>query len=236
MIISHKHRYLFIQLPHTGSSSIAKELRKNYDGVPVHRKHTTYHRFLKTATEDEKTYFTFSGIRNPINEVISIYFKLKTNHEGYDNPDFFVENGGFVTKRMRKRFFFVQDEKTDFERYFKKYFKLPYDNWSRLDHRNLNFVMRLENLQDDFSEVLRRINIRQVRPLPRYNVTRKKKKSAAELFPPKLRAQAEWVFGPFLQDWHYDLPFSNTPPVVTPSCRRLYEVCGALRTLYWRSR
>ena len=125
MIISHKHRYLFIQLPHTGSSSIAKELRKHYDGEPIHRKHTTYHRFLKTASPDEKAYFTFSGIRHPINEVISIYYKLKTNHEGYDNPSFFSENGGFVTKRMRKRFRFVQDVKTDFERFFKKYYKLP---------------------------------------------------------------------------------------------------------------
>jgi hypothetical protein len=87
---------------------------------------------------------------------------------------FFFEGGGFVTKRMFKRFRFVQDEKTDFERFFKKYYKIPYDNWSRLNHRNLDYIMRLENLKDDFSGVLNRIDIRQIRLLLRYNLNRKK--------------------------------------------------------------
>ena len=96
--------------------------------------------------------------------------------------------------------------------------------------------MRLENLQDDFSEVLNRIGIRQIRPLPRYNVTRKKKKPVAEHFPERLQARAAWVFGPFLQDWQYVLPFNNNPPVVTPSSKLLYDAFGVLRTMYWKHR
>lgn len=236
MIISHKYRYVFVQLPHTGCSAIEKILREDYEGEPIHRKHTTYHRFLKSASKQEKSYFTFSGIRNPITEVISIYYKYKTNHEGYDNPRWFIENGGFVTPRMRKRFSFVQNSKNDFEQYFLKYHRFPYDNWSRLNHKKFDFVIRFENLNDDFSEVLDRIGIRETKQLPVYNVTRKKKKSATTLFHDRLRRRTEWVFGPFLQDWGYHSPITNEPPNVPLSSRMLYESIGMIRAFYWKLR
>ena len=234
MIISHKYRYVFVQLPHTGCTAIEKVLRQDYAGEPIHRKHTTYYRFLQTANKQEKNYFTFSGIRNPVTEAISIYYKYKTNHEEYDNPRWFRENGGFVTPRMRKRFRFVQDSMNDFEHYFFKYHKLPYDNWSRLNHRDFDFVIRFENLDEDFSEALNRIGIRQIKPLPVYNVTRKKKKSATDLFSDRIRRKAEWVFGPFLHDWNYYSPITQAPPKVYFSSRILYEAVGIIRSIYWK--
>ena len=35
MIISHKHKYVFVELPQTASSAIAKELKANYDGHEI---------------------------------------------------------------------------------------------------------------------------------------------------------------------------------------------------------
>ena len=35
MIISHRHRYVFVKLPRTGSSAVRRELRELYDGVPI---------------------------------------------------------------------------------------------------------------------------------------------------------------------------------------------------------
>ena len=54
MIISHKHKYVFIELPMTGSTAINNELRENYDGIYVLKKHSSYRDFLKDATEAEK--------------------------------------------------------------------------------------------------------------------------------------------------------------------------------------
>ena len=39
MVISHKHRYVFVEIPHTGSHAISKELCEFYDGQIIHRKH-----------------------------------------------------------------------------------------------------------------------------------------------------------------------------------------------------
>ncbi len=63
MIISHQHKYLFVELPHTGSTAISHELREHYDGVSILEKHATYYQFLKVATAEEKQYWLMSSKR-----------------------------------------------------------------------------------------------------------------------------------------------------------------------------
>ena len=77
MIISHKNKYLFVELQHTASSAISRELRVNYGGEPILRKLARYHEFLKAASAEEKNYFVFSGIRNPLDVAVTIYIKVR---------------------------------------------------------------------------------------------------------------------------------------------------------------
>ena len=55
MIISHRHRYLFVEVPHTGSHSIAEQLIRHYDGEPILRKHANVTQFLGQAAAEEKS-------------------------------------------------------------------------------------------------------------------------------------------------------------------------------------
>lgn len=173
MIISHKNKYLFIEIPHTGSTAIHRELCENYDGTPILGKHTNYFEFLRAATPEERKYFVFAGVRNPLSEAVSLYFKYKTNHHGkFTNPERLAKNSGNVTKSKLKRFDFVNDAGVDFATYFKRFYKLPYTNvHSSLSHKYCDFTIRFENLQEDFSEVLQLIGIEQKRPLPHINKT-----------------------------------------------------------------
>lgn len=66
MVISDKYKYLFVELPHTGSTAISRELCEYYDGTQILSKHIFYHQFLKTATPKRKNYFVFSCIRKPL--------------------------------------------------------------------------------------------------------------------------------------------------------------------------
>ena len=77
MIISHKYKYVFIELPRTGSTVIANELCRYYGGQTVLNTHATYRDFLKHYP-DLKHYYAFSSIRNPLDKTVSVYFKLKT--------------------------------------------------------------------------------------------------------------------------------------------------------------
>src|SRR2546426_260618 len=40
LIVSHKHRYVFVELPRTGSTAVRHELRELYDGTPILHKHS----------------------------------------------------------------------------------------------------------------------------------------------------------------------------------------------------
>ena len=66
----------------TGSSAIAKELCLNYQGEKYKklRKHALYSSFLKVASDEEKNFFVFTSIRNPLDKLVSIYIKIKNNH------------------------------------------------------------------------------------------------------------------------------------------------------------
>ena len=46
MIISDKNRYVFVEIPHTGSHSIAAELVAHYGGVRIMRKHANLTQFM----------------------------------------------------------------------------------------------------------------------------------------------------------------------------------------------
>lgn len=54
MIISHEHRYVFVEVPRTGSSAINRELRERYGGVRILTKPATYEEFARQASDDER--------------------------------------------------------------------------------------------------------------------------------------------------------------------------------------
>ena len=83
MIISHKYKYLFIQNPNTGSTSIGYELCENYNGKPILYKHATYLDFEEIATREEKKYFTFTTVRNPLDKMTTIYMRFLTDHDSW---------------------------------------------------------------------------------------------------------------------------------------------------------
>src|SRR3989344_2092106 len=105
MIISHKYKYVFIELSRTASEAISCELCEFYAGERILWKHASYRDFEKIAGSKEKKYYGSS-----------IYYEWKTK---------------------------------DFDK--------------------LNYIYRFENLQDDFREILKRLKIKQVRPLPVIN-------------------------------------------------------------------
>lgn len=216
MVISHKYKYLFIEFPHTASTAIHRELCNNYNGIPILYKHAHYSEFIKTASKNEKKYFTFSCIRNPLDMAITYYIEYKTNR--YISPRF----QGSIRKILYNKFIrilhlylinsperisdFVKGQNIDFSFYFQECYKVPYNNWSCEAHRKLDYVIKYENLQYDFSEVLSLLGIKQIRSLPIVNVTKKKEKDFLKYYTPEIRPKAVQIFGPYMQKWGYNFP------------------------------
>jgi hypothetical protein len=235
MVISHRHRYLFLELAHTASTAVSKELREHYDGQLILAKHSTYRDFLRIATDDEKTYFVFSCIRHPLDVAVTKYFKRKTDqNRRWSDP---AKAGGSrdLGKVLDRRTFrFIHDNDADFAKFFLRFYRLPYNSWACLDHKNLDLVMRFESLEADFAEALRRIGIEQVRPLPARNVTGERQKSFFDYYDtPAAIERAKRVFGVYLQEWGFELPREWGELEISALDRVAYDVRTFLLKMYW---
>jgi len=236
LIISHRHRYLFVELPRTGSTAIRQELRAFYDGETILQKHATYEEFLTAATPEEKKYFVFSGIRNPLDDAVSQYFKLKTDHnERMTNPERAPKSKPLLNRVVDRHIFgYLRRTDADFPRYFMRYHVLPYDRWSSLSHDRFDYVIRFESLAEDFAEVLDRIGITPRRELPQVNTTAARARTWRDYYPPHTRARARRVFGPFMERWGYEFPPEWEIDRPTTLDRAGYAAFSFAAGLYWR--
>jgi hypothetical protein len=236
MIISHQHRYLFVELPRTGSTAVRRELRAMYDGEPILHKHATYEEFLAIATEDERRYFVFSAIRNPLDDAVSRFFKFQTDHKGrYTDPDRRPKHKPLLNRVLdQSAFRYVRRGQGSFAAFLRRYYPLPFDTWASLSHARFDFVMRFERLGDDFAEALRRIGIEPLRPLPVANRTGARDEDFTSYFDAAARRHARRVFGPYMRRWGYAFPedWGVEPPNRWHELQ--YRVVNRIGTIYWR--
>lgn len=240
MIVSDVHRYVFIELPQTGSSSISRELLRLYDGRKILKKHATYRDFLRQADERQKQYFAFAGIRNPLDRALSLYFKLKTDHrkhknagQGYGSLLSYQDTHSLVARLIRRQFLYTQEEDSSFAGFFKRFYRLPYNDWSCLDHHRLDYLIRFEALAEDFAEALRRIGIEPRRPLPVTNKTRGRSRDFWSYYPPELHARARWIFAPYCKRWGYEFP-REWGGATSWSSEAAFRTANLFRGFYWR--
>jgi len=214
MIVSHKHQYLFIEVPFTGSTAISKALRNDYDGEEVQfsrdHKHSNYSEWRRVARGREKKYFVFATVRNPLDLAVTDYMRLKNDHPGQFEDAATTEtnlakHGGWITEEHLERYNFIKDTDADFPTYFLRYYKSVYHNWYLMGHPDFGYVLRYEHLNDDFQEVLRRLSIPSIGPLPVVNKTMRKV-SFHEYYTPETWERVSIVFGPFMKQWGYTFP------------------------------
>lgn len=116
---------------------------------------------MKNASSTEKTYYKFSGIRNPLDTAVSMYFKLK-NEPRFLDPLYPTKNkDNFI------RATYIASNKADFNDFFMRFLtRNIYDEIKTHDFNKLNYIYRFENIQEEFSRILTRLGLNQIRPLP----------------------------------------------------------------------
>jgi len=230
MIISHKYKFVFIGLPFSASSAISKELYLQYEGIPYLRKHSLHHEFEKVATKIEKDYFVFAVLRNPMEIVVTAYEKMKANSKGnFTNPDLFSENGGHITKKLREKFNFIHDNKASFQEYFLNFFMKPFDNFSSLTLDKCDFVIRYENIDEDYILALEKSGVSSPKPLPVANKTVGKKRDLSLYYTHEIKERTVKVFGPFLSKYNYPFLECWGEVKVSLSSKLQFMILGFLR-------
>jgi hypothetical protein len=225
VIISDVHRYVFIEQPHTACTAIQAELREHYGGRTMLDKHATYAEYLHVATPAQKRYFAFSGIRDPLDEAVSLYFKYKTDHRKKYSRGISSQT---ISPEQRVAYGLVVEEDADFAHYLRRVYHRPYDNNTLIYHKRMDQVIRFEHLQEDFSRTLERLGLEQVRPLPLVNKTGERG-TYLDYYPKDLRPHAARVFGPFMRKWGYRLPAAWVGVTIPRSSVVEFRILGFLR-------
>jgi len=235
LIVSHKHRYVFVELPRTGSTAVRHELRELYDGTPILHKHSTYPEFLRQASADERRYFVFSAVRNPLDDAVSRYFKLMTDHkQRFSDQETGQRRKHFVNSVLDERMYrYLERTDADFSSFFLKFYRFPYDTWASLSHAKFDAVMRFEQLADDFEAALVRTGIEPVRRLPVVNPTTSRSRNFAAYYTPAARRRARRVMGPYMRRWGYDFPPDWELDAPSQAHQIQYSLFSALARAYW---
>jgi len=166
MISLQKH-FLFVHIPKTAGNSIQTALRdysedqlvalrKEQDGIerfglrnPKYniKKHSTLAEY-RDALENEqfRSLYKFSCVRNPWDRMVSYYFTPTQSPETWDRKKF---------RKMISKIVSVAD-----------YLRLDQDDEDPFT--NVDYIMRFENLAEDFRTVCGKVGI-SAATLPRYN-------------------------------------------------------------------
>jgi len=180
-MISLKHHFLFIHVPKTGGNSIQNILAdysedtltadKEYqDGVErfelsnstyklrKHSKLTRYRKVLPTGIY--RQLFKFATIRNPWDKMISMYFSPHRGTGQWDREEFILLINNVPT---------LQDYVTlpSFRDRLEKKLGLPAR--PRPLDRDIDYLIRFENLNDDFKEVCKKTGLPAAPELPVHN-------------------------------------------------------------------
>lgn len=150
LMISHKHKAIFVHVPKTGGTSITSALsRQGFEGLNLncaddgsidddtgYYKNGSAMRMKRQFSENLwNSYFKFGFVRNPYDRILSNYNFFK----GLGSVPFsrFVESQGQNT------------------------YQIWHNDITQTQHTNLelDFVGKFENLQTDFDNICKRLNI-----------------------------------------------------------------------------
>jgi hypothetical protein len=128
----------------------------------------------------------------------------------------------------------IHDQGMDFPTYFKKYYKLPYNNFASLIYGHYDFLIRFENLQEDFARVLQILGIEPKRPLPVRNPTQGRKKDFWSYYSPEIIPRAKKLVGPFMKQWGYEFPPEWGEYNLTWWDKSEFELFSLMRNVKWK--
>jgi hypothetical protein len=162
MIISHKHKFIFIAVPKTGTTSIEAKLNPFNEVLELSRevmarrslniKHITLENLKAHTNKNLDSYFSFSFCRNPWDRHLSIFKYYKKSIKKWEKkcpPQWFEHYQRYTNLVGGFQYF------NDFVKSRPRWVELQ-THWLS---KNIDFIGRMENIQTDFNIICDKIGI-----------------------------------------------------------------------------
>ena len=232
MVISHVHRFLFVEIPQTASTALAAELVNHYGGHRILRKHSDYSEFLRGASPAERQYRVLATVRNPLDIVVSKFLKARDDH-GHNYSDRKPRKApwGFRFRPEARERAFIARHGPDFSAFVRKFYRRTYNNRACLLPAHAH-VLRYESLNEDFAAWMSKVGLQLVGPIPLRNPTEGRDRKFSDWYTGDLRAHASRIFGPYLRQWGYVLPADWPEFSISAVDEFFYRIDGVLRRFY----
>jgi len=220
MLISHKHKFVIINIEKTGTKSLRKSLKKlgiiDVIGEPLpissqikFRHHSNMNEVVEGFKEEGwniNRYFKFSVVRNPWDRYFSFFTYYKTNLKYYQETKEPLDDN---QQRQKKYILNLFGKKTD-----RKILIAIIEKFSQqreyLTNSNGDVVMdkigQLENISNDFDEFCESVGIIQTPKLPYENKSDNQSLIKKELYTEELidvvAEKEKWVIDKFGYDFN----------------------------------
>lgn len=186
-----QHHAVFVHVPKTGGSTIAKALFGS--GAPIH---ATAHAFRRANSAKFAAYFKFAFVRNPWDRLVSAYYFYTQMPERSQHSKGIFERycdfGTFVRD-------FVTPENVIGPLHLQPQYRFLCDAENRV---LLDFVGRYESFESDVARAAEAIGLPLMGPLPKLNAT--DRPPYRECFDASTRAIVERVYAADLELFSYE--------------------------------
>jgi hypothetical protein len=212
MVISDRHKYLFIQKPMCASSNMGEELVRNYGGTSILEKHTTYQEF-KSANPNN-SYLSFCFTRNPLDQLITMYCRARWAER---TTKWYLDH--IHDKEWQSKVFTDKLSFSEFCDNIPEWFDHPdfYNQVRPEIHSDqlvgIDIVGKYENLVSDWTKVINLLNLTQVPypdgdVLPKRDFAKKypKNRDFLSYYTPDLRPLIKEHFAPSMRAAGYEFP------------------------------
>jgi chondroitin 4-sulfotransferase 11 len=181
-MVSHKGKFIFVHIPKCAGTSIIERIGLS-NSPPCHAPITFHPKNIRDA------YFKFTFVRNPWDRFVSAYFYLKNGGNGTAPQDLRSQ------KRINKYESFSDFIKCD------NFFTMEhFKSCSSYLNGPIDFIGKVENLQEDFNIVCDKIGIPRQK-LPKKNQT--KHKHYTEYYNDESREYVWKKFAPDIKHFGY---------------------------------
>jgi hypothetical protein len=199
VIVSHEHRFVYVQVPQTGSSAIGSWMIDHLDGVSVLRKHTTLPQARRLLGSSIDGYLVIASVRDSLDQFVSSYFKtLNRPPTGNGSGGWF---GLRATSTARVRW--AQSGNPTLDSYIDQFVRRPHAPVYTVSLRAADLVLRYEEIESASQYLAAALGTGELPPVPHLNPTDRKRSDLAELASPERFDRVVRFHRPYRHEWGY---------------------------------
>jgi hypothetical protein len=199
VIVSHEHRFVYVQVPQTGSSAIGSWMVEHLGGVSVLRKHTTLPQARRLLGSSIDGYQVIASVRDSLDQFVSSYFKT------LNRPPTGTGSGGWFGLRATStaRVEWAQSGDPSIDSYIDEFVRRPHGPVYTLSLRAADLVLRYENIGTASQRVSAAIGVGELPPVPQANRTDRDRSNLSDLASPERYDRVVRYHRPFRHEWGY---------------------------------